>query len=109
MMNYHRKKKKSLKKFSKEYDVYKKLYNKRNHKNILEIRELINQYQNIGSTPPKIYLGGIPMIADDMMTFIKNDIVVFGVGVFLFIIFTLWFVFRSLLWVFVPLLSCFFQ
>ena len=26
------------------------------------------------------------MIADDMMTFIKNDIVVFGLGVFLFII-----------------------
>ena len=49
------------------------------------------------------------MIADDMMTFIKNDILVFGAGVFLFIIFTLWFVFRNLLWVLVPLLSCFFS
>ena len=33
---------------------------------------------------------GIPMIADDMMTFIKSDIVVFGLGVLLFIIATLW-------------------
>ena len=49
------------------------------------------------------------MIADDMMTFVKNDIVVFGGGVFLFIVFTLWFVFKSLLWVFIPLLSCFFS
>ena len=49
------------------------------------------------------------MIADDMMSYIKNDIIVFGAGVFLFIIFTLWFVFRSLLWVFIPLLSCFFS
>ena len=49
------------------------------------------------------------MIADDMMTFVKNDIVVFGAGVFLFIVCTLWFVFRSLLWVFIPLLSCFFS
>ena len=49
------------------------------------------------------------MIADDMMTFIKNDIVVFGAGVFLFIVATLWFVFRSLIWVIVPLLSCFFS
>ena len=49
------------------------------------------------------------MIADDMMTFVKNDIVVFGGGVFLFIVFTLWFVFRNLLWVFIPLLSCFFS
>ena len=57
----------------------------------------------------KIHLGGIPMIADDMMTYIKNDIIVFGAGVFLFIVCTLWFVFRSLLWVFIPLLSCFFS
>ena len=49
------------------------------------------------------------MIADDMMTFIKNDIMVFGAGVFLFIVCTLWFVFRNLLWVFIPLLSCFFS
>jgi len=49
------------------------------------------------------------MIADDMMTYIKNDIIVFGAGVFIFIICTLWFVFRSLLWVFIPLLSCFFS
>ena len=48
------------------------------------------------------------MIADDMMSFIKNDIVVFGTGVFLFIVATLWFVFRKLLWIIVPLSSCFF-
>ena len=39
--------KKEFKKFSKEYDLYKKLYNQRNHQNILEIRSLINQYQNM--------------------------------------------------------------
>ena len=36
------------------------------------------------------------MIADDMMSFIKKDIVVFGVGVFVFIILTLWFIFRNI-------------
>ena len=49
---------------------------KNNHNNILEIRDVIKSYEDIG----KIHLGGIPMIADDMMTFIKNDIVVFGFG-----------------------------
>ena len=33
----------------------------------------------------KYILGGIPMIADDMMSFIKSDIIVFGIGVFIFI------------------------
>ena len=49
------------------------------------------------------------MIADDMMSFIKNDIAVFGIGVLLFIIATLWFVFKKLVWIIVPISSCFFS
>ena len=97
--------KKNYKKFLKIYDSYKKLYNKKNHQNIDEIRSVIEKYKDTA----EIHLGGIPMIADDMMTYIKNDIQVFGAGVFIFIIFTLWFVFRSLLWILIPLLSCFFS
>jgi uncharacterized protein len=78
---------------------------KQNHNNILEIRKVIKSYENVG----KIYLGGIPMIADDMMTFIKSDIIVFGLGVLLFIIATLWFVFRKLIWIIVPISSCLFS
>jgi len=102
--------------FLKEYDSYKKIYNKKNHKNISEIRKVINNHPAPGEVKknsfeayPIIHLGGIPMIADDMMTFIKNDIIVFGAGVFLFIVATLWFVFRNVIWVFIPLLSCFFS
>ena len=97
--------KKKYKAFLKKYDRYKKLYNQKNHQNINEIRNVIEKYQDTA----KIHLGGIPMIADDMMTYVKNDIIVFGAGVFLFIVCTLWFVFRSFLWVFIPLLSCFFS
>jgi len=68
----------------------------------LEIRDVIQGYKNIA----KIHLGGIPMIADDMMTFVKNDIIVFGLGVFIFIIIILWFVFRKLIWIIVPISSC---
>ncbi len=89
----------------KEIEKYRDQIKKQNHKNILEIRDVIKSYEDIG----KIYLGGIPMIADDMMTFIKSDIVVFGLGVLLFIIATLWFVFRKLIWIVVPISSCFFS
>ena len=90
----------------KELEKIKENQKIKNHENILQIRNLINQYKN-GNSNPNIYLGGVPMIADDMISFIKKDIVVFGVGVFLFIILTLWFVFRSLIWIIIPLLSCF--
>ena len=88
-----------------EIENYKDELKKKNHENILQIREVIKSYADVG----KIYLGGIPMIADDMMTYIKSDIIVFGLGVLLFIIITLWFVFRKLIWVLVPISSCFFS
>merc|ERR1711991_681005 len=43
------------------------------------------------------------------MSFIKSDIIVFGIGVLLFIIVTLWFVFRKIIWIIVPISSCFFS
>ena len=92
----------NYKEFLKEYEEYKNLYNLRNHQNITEIRDVINKY----GENAKIHLGGIPMIADDMMSYIKNDIVVFGIGVFIFIIFTLWLIFRNIKWVIMPLLGC---
>lgn len=54
-----------------------------------------------------IRLSGIPMIADDMISFIKKDIVIFGFGVFAFIIFILWTIFRDFKWVALPLINCF--
>ena len=103
------KKNKELKDFENksknEIEIHNDFIKKQNHQNILEIREIIKSYEDIG----KIHLGGIPMIADDMMSFIKSDIIVFGLGVFLFIIITLWFVFRKLIWIIVPISSCIFS
>ena len=72
---------------------------------IAQIRSLLSEH----STSGVLFLGGASMIATDMMTFIKSDIVVFGMGVLLFIIATLWFVFRKLIWIIVPISSCFFS
>jgi len=88
-----------------EIEDYKDTLKKKNHENVTQIREIIKSYKDVG----KIYLGGIPMITDDMMSFIKSDIIVFGLGVLLFIIATLWFIFRKLIWIIVPISSCFFS
>ena len=102
---YLKKKSEPVELSNEELEIYKDKIKKENHENIIEIREVIKSYKNIG----KIHLGGIPMIADDMMTFIKNDIIVFGAGVLLFIIFTLWYVFRKIIWIVIPISSCFFS
>src|SRR6056300_134661 len=54
------------KKSSEEIENLKDKIKKQTHQNIIEIRDVINSYEDVG----KIHLGGIPMIADDMMTFI---------------------------------------
>ena len=97
-----REEKVNYKNFLKEYEEYKNLYNIRNHQNITEIRDVINKY----GENAKIHLGGIPMIADDMMGYIKSDIIVFGIGVFFFIVLTLWLIFRNIRWVIMPLMGC---
>ena len=92
-------------KTKKSLEKYKDLKKKQNTENIKEIRNVIKEYNKNA----KIYLGGIPMIADDMMSFIKNDIIIFGIGVFIFIIVTLWIIFKKIVWVIIPLSSCFFS
>ena len=101
------KEKKNFDEFKNKDDLekYKDKLKIENHQNILEIRQIIDSYKDIG----KIFLGGIPMIADDMMSFIKNDILVFGFGVLIFIVLTLWFIFKKMIWIVVPLSSCFFS
>ena len=86
---------KILEKLKKEHNKNLEFYN-------IEIRSHISKYKNIAD----INLSGIPMIADDLISFVKKDITVFGSGVFIFIIITLWFIFRDIRWVVFPLLSC---
>ncbi|CAO6127007.1 COG1033 Predicted exporters of the RND superfamily [Candidatus Pelagibacterales bacterium] len=96
---------KDLKEFESQNKILEKL-KKEHNKNLefynIEIRSHILKYKNIAD----INLSGIPMIADDLITFVKKDITVFGSGVFIFIIITLWFIFRDIRWVVFPLLSC---
>ena len=96
---------KDLKDFEAHNKILEKL-KKEHNKNLesynIEIRSHISKYKNIAD----INLSGIPMIADDLISFIKKDITVFGSGVFIFIIITLWFIFRDIRWVIFPLLSC---
>jgi uncharacterized protein len=54
----------------------------------------------------ELYLGGVPMIAADMIAFIKSDLVIFGVGVLIFLIITLSIIFRKLRWVMLSIFLC---
>ncbi len=69
---------------------------------IKKSREILSTYQDKAD----IHIGGVPMIAADMINFIDNDIKTFGLGVTLFIIVLLAVAFQRIRWVLVPLLIC---
>jgi predicted RND superfamily exporter protein len=85
-----------------EFYVRKTEINEKDHQNILNVRAIMQKYEQFGV----LYLGGVTMITDDMVTFIKKDLVVFGVGVFAFLVAMLTIIFRKTRWVTLPLLSC---
>ena len=72
------------------------------HIDILTIRAIMNNY----SADADLFLGGVSMIANDMISLIKNDLNIFGIGVLLFLIIVLGIIFRRIRWVFFPILFC---
>lgn len=72
------------------------------HQRVAEVRSLMDQYRDQAT----IYLGGPDMITADMIDFIKSDLAVFGMGILVFMIATLSFIFRSIRWVLLPVATC---
>ena len=74
-------------------------------KEIKKVRSILDNYRN----KAKIFLGGLPMITSDMVDLIESDLYVFGIGVFCLMVVAMWFFFRKIRWVVVPLLCCVFS
>lgn len=86
----------------KELTQIKKAADQRDERVIKQIRAINQTFSDYGT----IYLGGIPMIAYDMIEYVKNDLLVFGVGVFLLLIIIQVFIFRRLRWIVITLGCC---
>jgi predicted RND superfamily exporter protein len=53
-----------------------------------------------------IFVGGVPMIAADMMAFVRSDLVTFGTAILSVMALVLALIFRHLKWVIIPLVTC---
>jgi uncharacterized protein len=73
------------------------------HENIKDVRAVLDKYRSDAN----LFLGGISMIADDMISFIKSDLEVFGLGVFFLLVIMLGIIFKKMRWILLPMLCCF--
>jgi len=69
---------------------------------IIAVRSILGGYQDAG----EIHLGGVPMIASDMIGFVDSDIKMFGIGVAVFLVILLTIAFKRPRWVLIPMLIC---
>ena len=86
------------------YYLKKTKIDEERNKLINKIRVIINN----SNKDYKYYLGGIEMISDDVISFIKNDIILFSLAVITLVIFILFILFKNIKWVFSILISSIF-
>ena len=93
-----------LESVNQKYATARAAFDGQRHEDIAGIRGILDNYRGDAT----LHLGGVPMVTDDMISYIARDLVSFGIGVLLFIVLILAIIFRRVRWVLLPLASCFF-
>ena len=88
-----------------EFKAHRDKMRIKQHQIITEVRAVMDGFRNDAD----IFLGGVSMIADDLITFVKSDLKLFGLGVLVFLIITLGIIFRQKRWIVIPILCCAFS
>jgi predicted RND superfamily exporter protein len=82
-------------------DAHKPVAAARQARLIADVRAIVARFEE----GAELHLAGVPMIADDMLRYVRNDLTTFGLGVLALIVATLAFFFRRPRWVLLPLTS----
>jgi hypothetical protein len=69
---------------------------------VKQVRQMMDKYRDGAN----VFLGGPSMITADMIDYIRSDLQVFGAGILVFIVVTLFIIFRQLRWIVLPLSVC---
>jgi len=75
------------------------------HEDIVTIRKIMDSHRSDAA----LFLGGVPMVVDDMISFVKSDLKVFGLGMLCFLVFTLGVIFKKVRWIVLPMFCCVFS
>ena len=85
-----------------EYLQARTLSAQKDAERVQAIRDIVAEYEKGAD----MFVGGATMITSDMISFIKSDLVTFGIGILAFILFTLIVIFRHPKLVLLPLCTC---
>jgi predicted RND superfamily exporter protein len=91
-----------LARVSQEFLDYRTNSEARAHDRVEKVREVVARYKD----GAQIFVGGVTMITADMISFIQKDLFIFGAATVLFIVLVLVFIFRSMRFTVIPVVTC---
>lgn len=86
-----------------EFKSYRDISREKTHHLIENVRATLNPYRTQG----ELFLGGVMMVADDMISFVKGDIAIYGTAILVIMILMLWVIFRQRRFVVLPIVISF--
>lgn len=97
--------KSEYKKASAELKAYRDILREENHQTIVKLREILKSFEE-SHQKVKLHLGGVEMIADDMVEFVKYDLKTFGFLIIGLLVAILYILLKEVKWVVIALFIC---
>lgn len=95
----------ALKVAEQNFKSYRDELREKDHRDIVALRALIAGFEK-EFTGDRLFLGGLNMIADDMVGYVRSDLATYGLGALVLLLACFWLFFRQAKFILLPLIIC---
>lgn len=95
----------ALKASEQNFKSYRDELREKDHRDIMALRALIADFER-EFAGDRLFLGGLNMIADDMVGYVRSDLATYGLGALVLLLACFWLFFRQAKFLLLPLIIC---
>ncbi|MFC2527614.1 MAG: MMPL family transporter [Campylobacter sp.] len=95
----------TLKVSEQNFKSYRDELREKDHRDIVALRTLIAGFEK-EFAGDRLFLGGLNMIADDMVGYVRSDLATYGLGALVLLLACFWLFFRQAKFILLPLIIC---
>lgn len=95
----------TLKASEQNFKSYRDELREKDHRDIVALRALIAGFEK-EFAGDRLFLGGLNMIADDMVGYVRSDLATYGLGALVLLLACFWLFFRQAKFILLPLIIC---
>ena len=95
----------TLKVAEQNFKSYRDELREKDHRDIVALRSLIAGFEK-EFAGDQLFLGGLNMIADDMVGYVRSDLATYGLGALVLLLACFWLFFRQAKFILLPLIIC---